>query len=156
MLIDGVPHSRMVNYTLKLPRTHSTTFSIFVGNTEELQCSMVLSTSFPSPIAIPIFRLIFMFSYSRVCNNIGCLVLEVLGPVITAYHSLKMQFHWKGKLVQLWGDHSLVPQHINLHQFKRLLTTDSIQLVIPLQVHPPLLLFLPLFNPWFRHFSLFF
>lgn len=66
----------------------------------------------------------------------GVQLLKTLGPVVTDYTSLTLQFHKGGNLVTLQGQSAHCPSEISHRQVKRLISTNRASVFYHIQMSP--------------------
>ncbi|GAU35886.1 hypothetical protein TSUD_383780 [Trifolium subterraneum] len=138
LLIDsGSTHNFIQDRIVKqlgLPLQPAQSFQVLVGNGEELQCNFMCQQTDlmvgPHHFSVDLFVL----PLSGANIVLGVQWLKTLGPVLTDYEHLTMQFMKDGSLVQLIGEPKSSPLESSLHQLKRLVTTNSLDLSYHIQL----------------------
>lgn len=153
ILIDsGCTHNFIqdrVAKQLNLPLHQSQSFQVLVGNGEELICDSICHQMALS-VGSHIFSVdLFVLPLSGVDIVLGVKWLKTLGPVLTNYEQLTMQFIKDGTKVLLLGEPKASPTESSVHQLKRLVATHSVDTYYHIQLIPsePPSPTQPVFNP---------
>jgi len=107
-------------YELGLPASPTKPLSVTVGNGHALTCSQVCTKV---PLLIQEQPFLVDFYLIDLCwpeAILGVQWLQSLGPVLTDYEQLTMQFTWDGKMVKLLGETQPEPMAISIHQLHHL------------------------------------
>jgi hypothetical protein len=115
---------------LGLPLHHAQSFQVLVGNGEELKCD---SISHQDELLVGSHHFsvdLFVLPLSGADIVLGVQWLKTLGPVLTDYEHLTMQFMKEGTLVQIKGEPKPCPTESSLHQLKRLLATNALDYLL--------------------------
>lgn len=134
---------------LNLPLRQSQSFQVLVGNGEELTCDSICHQMALS-MGSHIFSVdLFVLPLSGADIVLGVQWLKTLGPVLTDYEQLTMQFMKDGTRVLLKGEPKASPSQSSLHQLKRLVATHSVDTYYHIQLIPsePPSPTQPVFNP---------
>jgi len=120
---------------LTLEPTHS--FQVLVGNGEELQYTMMCSQA-PLFLGAREFRVnLFVLPLSGAELVLGVQWLKTLGLILTYYNNLTMSFTRNGTRIHLSGVPKPPPEVTSLHQLQRLVSTDSIDICLQLELISP-------------------
>jgi len=124
VLIDsGSSHNFLQSkraHALGLPCSTTTPLSVMVGNGHALTCSQVCTQV---PLVIQDHAFLVDFHLIDLCGPeavLGVQWLRGLGPVLTNYEKLTMQFMWSGQMVKLIGDINTTSLPISVHHLRRL------------------------------------
>lgn len=101
-------------------------FRVMVGNEETLHCTGEISQL---PVIILSHEFVidcYVLPIEGAELILGVQWLELLGPIITDFKNLTMEFTWHNQRVKLIGESIVAPESITLHQFKRLVNVDMV------------------------------
>lgn len=125
VLVDGGSTHNFVQpqvvTSLRLPcQTISTPLRVMVGNGQYLECVSICEDVLVS-IQDHTFTLdLYILPISGANIILGVQWLKTLGPVLTNYNTLSMQFFHQDQLVELKGDHTSTSGTLTQHQFRHL------------------------------------
>ena len=111
---------------LNLPLHQSQSFQVLVGNGEELSCDSICHQMDLSVGSHNFCVDLFVLPLSGADIVLGVQWLKILGPVLTDFEKLTMQFMKDGTRVQLQGEPKPIPTESSFHQLKRLVSTHSV------------------------------
>lgn len=114
--------------------THCNNFQVLVGNGDHMQCN-----SYSSNVPICLGTTKFLIDLYILPINLVDVILDIqwlktLGPIITNYDILTMQFNYLGKTIHLQGLRDDDIKEISSSQLKRLHDAKSISAFCPLEL----------------------
>lgn len=140
ILIDGGStynfiQDRLVKF-LGLPIINSPTFNVMVGNGESLSCTSYCP-NVPVSLGSSLFHIdLYILPISGAEIVLGIQWLRTLGPILTNYDSLTMDFSWQGSKIHLQGIRDPTITEISSSQLNRLQATNSISAFYHLEMRP--------------------
>lgn len=105
---------------LGLPCHNTTPLRVMVGNGQYLECHSVCEAITITIQDIPFSIYLYILPISGANIVLGVQWLKSLGPILTDYSTLCMQFIYEGRLVKLQGDHAANMSMLTSTQFRRL------------------------------------
>jgi Retroviral aspartyl protease len=119
--------SRRAAQFLNLPSAPTQLFRVRVGNGEALQCAAYCQ-AVPLYIQSHLFTTdLFILDLEGSDVVLGVQWLETLGPILTDWSKLTMEFTYKGNSIHLQGNASLQAQAISPAALHKLIATDGIR-----------------------------
>ncbi|XP_017408768.2 uncharacterized protein LOC108321508 [Vigna angularis] len=141
ILIDsGSSHNFLQSkraHELGLPFQPTKPLSVMVGNGHALTCSQVCTQV---PLLIQNQAFMVDFHLIDLCGPeavLGVQWLQSLGPVLTDYEHLTMQFTWSGQMAKLIGDVNNDSLPLSVHHLRKLYKWGHIAECFHLTVLPP-------------------
>lgn len=140
MLVDrGSTHNFVQTRTAKFLGLHTTEaqpLKVTVGDDTVLACKHLCPN-----VAVEIQGHTFevdlhVLPISGADIVLGIQWLKTLGPIITDYEALTMQFASKGQLVELWADAPTQPMNVSTQEIKNLLQTQAASSLFQLHISP--------------------
>jgi Reverse transcriptase (RNA-dependent DNA polymerase)/RNase H-like domain found in reverse transcriptase/Integrase zinc binding domain/Retroviral aspartyl protease len=123
VLVDGGSTNnfifRRAAQFLNLPSAPTQLFRVRVGNGEALQCAAYCQ-------AVPLYIQSHLFTTDLFILVLGVQWLEILGPILTDWSQLTMEFTYKGNSIHLQGNASLQAQAISPAALHKLIATDGL------------------------------
>lgn len=105
--------------------SQSSDFHVMVGNGEKLECTGACSQVPVILISAQFSIHFFVLPISGANIVLGVQWLKTLGPIVTDYAKLNMQFEWQGNTINLQGIHAHSISQISSHHLKRMHSTKS-------------------------------
>ncbi|MCH90126.1 hypothetical protein A2U01_0011034, partial [Trifolium medium] len=141
ILIDsGSTHNFLQDRVVKqlgLPTQPAHSFTVLVGNGEQLSCTTMCSQVSLMLGSHEFIVDLFVLPLSGAELVLGVQWLKTLGPILTDYEKLTMSFYKDGEQVQLAGVPKPSPQESNLNQLQRLIHTDALDTFLHLHLIVP-------------------
>ncbi|MCI13743.1 hypothetical protein A2U01_0034863, partial [Trifolium medium] len=140
VLIDsGSTHNFIQDRVAKqlgLPLKEAQSFTVLVGNGEQLPCSHMSPQTNITLDSHSFTVDLFVLPLSGADVVLGVQWLKSLGPVLTDYDKLTLQFVKDDKMIQIAGVPRATPEYASLHQLRRLIATDSLDTFCHLELVP--------------------
>ncbi|XP_028191387.1 uncharacterized protein LOC114377177 [Glycine soja] len=129
ILIDGGSTHNFIQEQLVsklgLHCRQTTPLRVMVGNGQHLECQQ-LCTEIPVEIQTTSFTVdLYVLPISGANIVLGVQWLQSLGPILTDYNTLCMQFFHQGRLVELKGENDTNLRQLSSPQFRRLCRTQG-------------------------------